>query len=169
MARVLGVVGKIEVSQAAGVLAALSPMNDWISNVNDAFSLARNRESVVRTTRINREKALRILDGEKADVVLRGRKVRSFWAGISDPYSSTLVAVDRHLYRAAVGEGMRARDAAPSRKEYDEIEESFGFVGREVGESVVGVASTIWIVMRRVSNPVQQGLEFDEPREERLV
>jgi hypothetical protein len=63
VARSLSVVARTTLDSAAGILSALSPLNRWEDNVSDAFRLSRNPESTVRTTHVNKWKALEILAG----------------------------------------------------------------------------------------------------------
>lgn len=161
VARVLATVARLEVRAAAGLLAALSPLNRWEDSVGDAFRMARRVDSTVRTTHGNRWKAVRILAGEDPDVVLTGPKVRAFWSGIADPQSSTRVAVDRHLYRAACGFEIPPHLADPkSLKEYQEIEHAYAVAAFGCFEPTVSVASTVWLVMRRLL-PARGQMMFD--------
>lgn len=159
-ARVVSVLGRCSIEQAAGVLAALSPLNRWENNVADAISVARDAGARVRCTAPNRWKAIRILAGEPAKRVLRGRKVISFWRQIVDPDHAGSLAIDRHLWRAAIGQWVDKQDAAPENgTAYDLAELAFLRAAWILGESPLVVASTCWLVMRRGSRD-QRGLPW---------
>jgi hypothetical protein len=88
--------------RSAGVIAALSPQLSWLANIGAAYSLYADivpdnvlPESV--------DKALRIMSGDSSDIVLGGRKVRSFYRNILLPDSPGPVTVDRHALAIALG------------------------------------------------------------------
>lgn len=153
LARLLAQVARSSVSQAAGVLAALSPLNRWEDNVSDAFGMAKyGALSPCRTTHPNRVKAALILQGHEAGEVLSGRKVRAFWRNIADPWSAVEVPVDRHVYRVAMGWHVAPRDAAPrSDEEYSEVERAYGVAGAQAGLTAASTASVAWLIARRES------------------
>lgn len=148
VARMLAAVARRDLRAAAGVLAALSPLNRWEDNVDDAFRLARDPTAKVRTTNPNRDKAVAILAGRPPEAVLSGDKILSFWRGIVDPLGAGHVAVDRHLHAAAVGE--RRRYPMPrTPAEYKLFVRWYQDVADATGRPVTAVASTVWLVMRR--------------------
>lgn len=163
ISRVISVISGISIENSAGVVATLSPMNRWEDNVSDAIGLARDVTAKVRTTEPNKKKAIRILSGESADSVLSGEKVRAFWSIIAG-HEVERVAVDRHLYRAAMGSSwISTRDSAPrDLREYREIEQAFVAAAERVGVSVSCLSSVVWAVMRRSSNQGQRGLPFTQ-------
>lgn len=87
---------------AAGIIAALSPNNRWHRNVADAEALIRTYcagdecDAIkVSTYSKNKEKAIRILDGESPENVLGGLKVRAFYNCI---IGGDDVCVDGHAF-----------------------------------------------------------------------
>lgn len=88
--------------QAAGVLAALSPQSSWHANIGYATdAYANGAESVGHYDDATR-KAGAILNGADPHDVLGGRKVRSFYANISEPERPGRVTVDRHAVAIAL-------------------------------------------------------------------
>ncbi len=79
----------------AGIIAALSPRIQWEVNLADAKSILTDGEQASTAAfGPNVVKALWILDGTSPESELGGRKVRSFFHNISDPYGSLDVTLD---------------------------------------------------------------------------
>lgn len=90
----------ISADQAAGIIAALSPMNSWEKNVKDA---ERFLTSGVRVhTDANMRKCERILAGEDVHTVLNADKTQNFWLGIVSQGAQG-VCIDRHAIDIALG------------------------------------------------------------------
>lgn len=97
--------------RAAGVIAALSPMNGWSNNKNKAAQLyAQNGDGTGCGLYKNVAKAIRIYNGEDALDVLGGDKVRAFYLTIVEPYGDHEPVIDRHAFDIAIG--MRTNDKA---------------------------------------------------------
>jgi hypothetical protein len=95
----------ITVRQAAGIIAALSPQPGWLTNLQLAATLCDDPDTNPGHFADAYGKAHRILtepDTDPADV-LRGRKVRSFYANIVDPNRPGPVTVDRHAIDILTG------------------------------------------------------------------
>lgn len=113
------VIDPVRPMRAAGVIAALSPLNVWSNNINKAFllySLGGNVviDPVTRANGIglsrNVEKAIAIYNGEDALDVLRAPKTRAFFLSIAEPDAIHAPVIDRHAFDIAIGE--RTNDAA---------------------------------------------------------
>lgn len=90
----------ITADQAAGIIAALSPMNSWDKNVKDA---ERFLATGVRVhTDANMRKCERILAGEDVHTVLNADKTQNFWLGIVSQGAQG-VCIDRHAIDIALG------------------------------------------------------------------
>lgn len=122
--------------RSAGVIAALSPMNEWKNNKNQAekvYALEGNitinpdGSNGIGLSR-NVVKALRIYRGEDAMDVLGGKKVRSFYLTILDS-SFHIPVIDRHAFDIAVG--MVTNDKARSILSRKSVYEAFANVYRE--------------------------------------
>ncbi len=99
--------------RAAGVIAALSPMNVWSNNIRKAQALYAIDGNVVIDPVTKKNgfglsknvvKAVRIYRGDDAMDVLGGDKVRSFYLTIMDPRGDHSPVIDRHAFDIAVGE-----------------------------------------------------------------
>ncbi|NBT46487.1 MAG: hypothetical protein EBT07_01535 [Actinobacteria bacterium] len=96
-------VGGGDVHKGAGVIAALSPMNNWGRNVSEAKELVKTGNVAKALLPANVTKARRIHEGEDPNEVLGGNKVKSFYHNISDPSNPHHVTIDRHAHDIAVG------------------------------------------------------------------
>lgn len=142
--------------QVAGIYAALSPLNTWDTNIDNIISILRDGLfASVNTTNANRDKALRIAEGEHPLDVLKGRKVTSFYLGISDPGDRYPIPVDRHLICLALGikitSNQHLRSLSSSREIYHKVESAYRDLGRREG---LGnrLASIAWFVQRRIQS-----------------
>lgn len=122
--------------RSAGVIAALSPMNEWENNKRCAeliyafegnITINPDGTNGIGLSR-NVDKALRIYRGEDAMDVLGGRKVRSFYLTILDS-SYHIPVIDRHAFDIAVG--MVTNDKARSILSRKNVYEAFANVYRE--------------------------------------
>lgn len=143
-------------SQAAGVIAALSPMMPWGRNVNLAVrAYADGSASGALYSSV--AKADRILAGERADAVLGGDKVRAFWGVIADPTSDAVV-VDRHAFDIAVGRvtNNESRGALGRKGVYESFARAYvraaKTISAETGMDVSAsqVQAVTWTVWRRL-------------------
>lgn len=149
-----------DVQRAAGIIAVLSPMTSWETNVRLAQDTYAGRP--VRGLGPSVRKARAILDGQvPAEIIKpspRARKVWSFWLLISDPTDDRTVCVDRHAYDIAVG---RVTDdsvrAEYLRKvgAYETVAECYRraarVISRETGErwTPAEIQATTWVYWRR--------------------
>lgn len=90
----------VSVGQAAGIIAALSPMNSWAKNVKDAERFLATGARV--HTEANMRKCERILAGEDVHTVLNADKTQNFWLGIVSQGAEG-VCIDRHAIDIALG------------------------------------------------------------------
>lgn len=98
---------EVSVPQAAGIIAALSPMNGWENNKRKAAQLIAQGHGEGCGLYRNVAKAMEILlagwDVDPLDI-LGGDKVRAFYQTILDPTGDTTPVIDRHAFDIAVGE-----------------------------------------------------------------
>lgn len=155
-------------SHVAGIYAALSPMNTWDTNVANIIDVLRHgKQAKVNTTGINRDKAVRIAQGEDPDRVLGGSKVRAFYHAIANPSDTRPIAIDRHLINCALGltnpTKREQADLAHDSTLYARVEAVYHDLGRREG---IGnrLASVVWFVQRRLARTGQQPLQhLDDP------
>lgn len=95
----------METWQVAGIVAALSPQLSWDKNKSQALeTIARlqNGRTLdgMQAYPANRNKAIRIFNGENPLTVLGGNKVRSFYANLM--LDESAVTIDRHATTIAL-------------------------------------------------------------------
>jgi hypothetical protein len=146
----------------AGIVAALSPMNEWKNNKRKAEEVIskRGRITVVKGQPNgiglgdNVVKACRIYKGEDPLDVLKGDKVRAFYQTILDPEGDFDPVVDRHAFDIAVG--MRTDNKARSALQRKGVYEAFANIYREAARQAnIGAAemqATTWVAWKRIHN-----------------
>ena len=145
----------VSVAQAAGIIAALSPLNSWGANVNLANRLIASGGLTSGYLGVGLHKANAILAGTDPLVVLTSSKVRAFYLGILTQGETDAVCIDRHAYDVASGtrhndqtrptvSGKRYADAAEAYKRAARI------LSRETGEtlSAAQVQAITWKAWR---------------------
>jgi hypothetical protein len=143
-------------NRAAGIIAALSPMKDWVNNCKLA---ARAYEQGYASGALyaNTAKADAILSGADPVDVLRGNKVCNFYNAIANPDHPDAVCIDRHAFDIAVGRITNDKSrAALGRKG---VYESFGGAYKRAARAIAKdgypvtpsqVQAVTWTVWRRL-------------------
>jgi hypothetical protein len=161
----------VSVDTACGVIAALSPGNEWGKNILDADALlsawnAGRRLPVVGTYGMrNVIKARRILAGEHPLDVLppTGPKVRAFYKCISEPTLSDAVTIDRHAKCLALN-AMTDRDriGVVTRVEYALYAWHYMVLATRIGLLPHQLQATTWVAWKRLVDETNQlELSFD--------
>ena len=136
----------VSLRRAAGVIAALSPLNSWAVNLMMADRLlgeaAAGRRSVPRNCGLRRnvEKAWAIAQGARPLDVLSGKKVRAFYRNMTGDMHA--VTVDRWAARAA---GVHESHAT---RLYDEIAAAYTEAAAIVGLTPAVLQAIIWCSIR---------------------
>jgi hypothetical protein len=138
----------VSVYQAAGVIAALSPLIPW----------ERNKELVIRAIVDHKASgtlgnsvtaANRILAGEDALDVLKSDKVRNFYLSILG--DSTAVCIDRHAWEVFEGKRYADKDRpSVTKKRYKEAADAYREAATSTGESATALQAITWLVWRRI-------------------
>ena len=149
-------------AEAAGVIAALSPRNNWERNLKDAESLiaawvAGGAEAAlltkVCTFNGNKAKAVRILEaGVLTDrdvlAILSGPKLREFYScirGLAD------VCIDGHAYSIWTGGRVTLADVPRiGVKLRKEIKADYATAADQAGVDPSVMQATTWVVWRRI-------------------
>lgn len=137
------------VSMGAGVIAALSPRQNWDYNLQIAARAFRNGEAT-GTLSMLCKKANAIMAGANPLDVLGGVKITNFYLNILDPDSNAGVTIDRHAFDIAAG---RVTDdntrAMLSRKGYyDAFADLYRYAARAIGISAPNLQAITWIKWR---------------------
>lgn len=131
----------------AAIIAALSPRNRWNVNVSQAVRVALAAacgfDCPAVSTGGNRAKAWRIASGESPAAILRGPKVRAFFANITG--DDHAVTVDVWAARAA--EGVKRADA-PSGRRYALIARAYRDAAETLGVAPRHVQAAVWVHVR---------------------
>jgi hypothetical protein len=139
------------VAQGVGVIAALSPMQAWDTNIELAYKLAATHAAGKSMPtrgygfKKNTAKAWRILNGERPLDVLGGDKVRSFYRNMLGCADS--VTVDRWAVRIALGDPQHS-GTVPS-GQYAAMSDAFRRVAARHGVTARDLQAATWIWIRR--------------------
>jgi hypothetical protein len=145
--------------RAAGIIAALSPMNVWSNNIAKArllYALEGNVviDPVTKANGIglssNVRKALAIYSGTDALDVLRANKTRAFFLSIADPDGDHSPVIDRHAFDIAIGR--QTNDAARSilgrKGVYAQFAGVYRMAAKARGESPAAMQAITWEMWR---------------------
>lgn len=137
----------ISLDTAIAVVAALSPRVNWGRNVIAAQNLIRGIKG--EGFGANKDKAIRILEGEAPLDVLSGNKVVSFYQNISNPNNPVPVTIDRWALRVANDSGFTAKINTPTDKQYWQVASAYREVAAEVGLLANQVQAITWVSIKR--------------------
>ena len=137
----------IHPEHGAAVVAALSPNRAWDINIIAAREVVATGWTKWQSGR-NVDKARRILDGETADNVLGGNKVRAFWRAIE---GSDHVVIDRHALGVFRGKHATARDVKVLERKgaYALVAQAYRHAARILGVGAVELQAITWLYWRR--------------------
>lgn len=152
----------IPANQAVGVLAALSPRNQWSRNVQDAEAVisafvngGREQAEAVKTCTFgaNKAKAIKILESGFDTLpaileILSGPKLREFASCIA---GLPEVCIDGHAWAIWHGERVSLKDV-PSIgvKLRRQIKADYAQVAANLGETPAAVQAVTWCAWRRL-------------------
>ena len=143
----------LSIEQGCGILAALSPSTDWDRNIDLAYTMAETGDCF-HAYGDAVEKARAIRGGADPDVVLGGRKVRSFYRNILRPDRPGPVTVDRHAISIAMGRKVSDREAKMLERvgTYQLVAAAYRSAARRVGLAPHRMQSVTWDTWR--SGPI---------------
>lgn len=144
----------VSVSVAAGVIAALSPLNSWGNNINLATRFLAEGGLHAGYLKANLAKARAILAGEDVERTLSGLKVTNFYRSIITAGAEG-ICIDRHAYCLATNDRSASNDVPSlSPKRYAEVSDAYAraakILSRELGQTIAPavVQSVTWVVWR---------------------
>lgn len=143
--------GGITHRQAAGIIAALSPQTGWAENIARAVEMVETGNAPHFTNCV--DKAAAILDGADPFDVLRGRKVRSFFACILRPSQAGPVTVDRHAVAVVFGRPLTDKEAKVLERigAYTLVASFYRAAARQLGISPAECQAIAWVTWRRLN------------------
>lgn len=152
----------------AGVFCALSPNNSERVNVRDTEAMlfagpARAIEAVVHTYPAHKQKAVRILSEGAWPGAVLGRKTRSMWWNILQPYAKEYVTIDGHMWCIWQNVRVPLSQARLTDKQYNVIEGAVRRLGNTLGTPPCAVQAVLWLTWKRkwrVLYEEQRGFEW---------
>lgn len=137
-------------AMGAGVIAALSPMMGWDSNVMQAKRAFERGNANGLGLAKNCAKADAILAGAEPLSVLGGNKVRAFYSTILDPTGFSVPVIDRHAFDIAVGEVTddKRRSTLSRKGVYDAFGAVYVEAARIVGIGAPQMQAVTWMEWR---------------------
>jgi hypothetical protein len=156
-------VGQGNVERGAGIVAALSPRAPWDDNIAAARRFAETREPWEKytlhaqdkgQTRVQNDKAMRILSGEHPLDVLGGMKERSFYHNILDPENPEHITIDKHAHDIAMGISQGVRRTSPelglgAKSRYQHFSDAYRTASDVTGIVVpLVLQATTWVTHR---------------------
>ena len=131
----------LTVEAAAGIIAALSPLNSWGANVNLAHRLVAAGGLTSGYLGVGLRKANAILAGTDPLTVLTSSKIRAFYLGIAFNGETAEVCIDRHAFDVVTNTRHNDRTRPTvSGKRYREAAEAYvraaHILSRESGEKI---------------------------------
>jgi hypothetical protein len=144
------------VQSVAGIVAVLSPGAKWDLNKRDAENILRfGEQATVTTYTPNKDKALKILNGDDPFKVLkgskgRGQKVNSFFINILDPSDDSYVTIDRWILRAfGITELKEQKAVFDNPKQYEFIASVIRRKAKDYNLIPCQLQAVIWETVRR--------------------
>ena len=134
--------------RGAGVLAALSPLKRWDTNVRmarEAFATGVVTGHIATHCAI----AQRILDGAHPLDVMRGDKTRSFAQAIATGGMGDIATIDRHAHDIAMARVFTDDTRKIGKRIYRDMAAAYADAAAQTGLSVNQIQAITWVVWRR--------------------
>jgi len=141
------------VERAAGIVAALSPNNNWENNKVMAERLYSQGHGERCGLGANVSKAMRIFEGESPLDVLGGNKVRAFFRSIAYPADASVQPViDRHAFDIAVGKRTdnRTRGILDRKGVYESFAEVYIEAAQTADIGSAQMQAVTWVAWREI-------------------
>jgi hypothetical protein len=138
---------------AAGIIAALSPMNGWENNKRKAAQLiAQNGDGTGCGLTRNVAKAVAIFKGADPLDILNGDKVTAFYRTILNPTGDIDPVIDRHAFDIAVGERTdeKRRGALGRKGVYAEFAAVYREAAVIAGIGSAQMQAVTWVAWRNI-------------------
>ena len=138
--------------RGAGVIAALSPMSAWETNLAQAEKALTAGSATGLHTGDAIRKAEAIMNGaDPLSVLPTDSKTWNFFRCIVDPEDAEAVVIDRHAHDIAVGESYGSRNRGLSTKSrYATIALAYRLAAARVGALPSTVQAVTWVVWREM-------------------
>ncbi len=145
-------------AQTVGVIAALSPLKDWKTNVKLAKEFIRDGKRSGHTGVMVKKAAdiLALKNPSTDDVVeiLNGQKIVNFFLNIYYPNKDTAITVDRHSVGVALLGNERIpltnKELAPTKKQFEFLVHCYKWAASESNLSAVQIQAITWECFRKL-------------------
>lgn len=136
--------------QAAGVIAALSPMKSWDVNTRIAEEFIETNGNTNVHTSVQTGKAKTILTNsvipEEVEQVLGGLKTTNFFHNIYNPENEEAVTIDRHHLNVCY-----AKDVTTcTNKQYEFLKKNTIIFAKRVNMIPSELQATLWVCWKRI-------------------
>ena len=138
-----------------GVIASLSPLNNWDKNKEDARK-ALNGEPFNHTNTFKGKSRdiMNLLDLPDLEIrvadILKGNKITAFYLNILHPKNSNVLTIDRHTISILLGYNASQREQALTTNQYRFFELCFTMAANAVGVAPIQMQSSTWEAWRRL-------------------
>ena len=176
VARGLALKFDIPLASAAGVIAAMSPGNNWGRNILDAETLIAEFVKGTRGSdlpslgvygRRNIVKSEKILLGAHPMDILGGQKVISFYQNIISPKDSFSVTIDRHAKALAyafeptkTGYASSAPASIVGRAEYPYLAKHYRVLAERLGLIPSQLQAITWVTWKRLLGRIDESPDW---------
>ena len=137
---------------AAGIIAALSPKQRWDTQVRDTPGIIRELQAGKYPSGIgffsNKNKAVRIFQGEDPLEVLGGDKVRNFYLNLTG--DDHAVCIDRHALSISGFSSKSADAGSLTSGVYSRIAFAFKCAAQNLGLTPSGIQALTWCYFREI-------------------
>jgi hypothetical protein len=149
---------EINLAQAVGVIAALSPMKSWDINVKLASEFIREgKRGGHFKLCVDKADAILKLDkpsAEKVVEILNGQKIVNFFLNIYYPNKDVVVTIDRHAIGIALLGSKRVsltkEDLHVTKKQFEFLSHCYKWAASELGVSAIQLQAITWEHFRKL-------------------
>lgn len=155
LASKLGRLYNVTALQAAGVLAALSPLKSWDENMRIAEAYLKNGSAYHTSTMMLKAQDIISYKGTLTEefilTTLNGNKIQNFFLNIAFPKSELGVTIDRHAISIAVGESLPNHMlTAITDKQYEFFADAYKIAASKVGILPHEMQAATWVKWRKL-------------------
>jgi hypothetical protein len=143
----------INLNQAAGIIAALSPVKQWKQNKKCAIELILSGDCGHMKQFKNKALAILHSSGSEEDIlkILHGQKIQNFYLNIRYPKLAIALTIDRHALSVCLGRWIDQTEySGLTGKQYQFFAECYRIAALKLNVSPLLVQSVTWLVWRRI-------------------
>ena len=148
---------EINLAQAVGVIAALSPLKSWELNIRLAYEFVAGYRGGHTKLCVNKaDEILRLNNPSVDDVVdiLRGQKIVNFFLNIYYPNEDTAITIDRHAVGIALIGTKKIKltdeECRPTKAQFEFLVRCYKWAASELNLSAVQLQAITWEHFRNI-------------------